>query len=64
MNDMEKRRTKTILDELLVGTEIKIHSLSESCLQVEMNLEQIREEIRRSERLVGDIESLLRGYDD
>jgi len=64
MNDMERRRTKTILDELLVGTEIKIHSLSESCLQVEMNLEQIREEIRRPERLVGDIESLLRGYDD
>ena len=64
MNDIDSRKTKRILDELLATTEIKVYNLSENAIQAEMRLSQIKEELQRMERQLSDIVSILRGFED
>ena len=64
MNDIDSRKTKRILDELLATTEIKVYNLSENAIQAEMRLSQIKEELQRMERQLSDIVSILRGLED
>ena len=64
MNDIDRIKTKRILDGLLTSTEIRVYKLSENAIQAEMALSQIKEELQRMERQLSDIESILRGFEN
>jgi len=64
MNDIDRIKTKRILDELLTSTEIRVYKLSENAIQAEMGLSQIKEELQHTERQLSDIESILRGFEN
>ena len=63
MTDIDRIKTKRIFDELLTSTEIKVYNLSENAAKAEMALSQIITEQQRAERLMGDITSILRGFE-
>ena len=63
MTDIDRIKTKRIFDELLTATEIKAYTLSENAAKAEMTLSQIVAEQQRAERLMGDITSILRGFE-
>ena len=64
MNDIDRIKTKRILDGLLTSTETRVHKLSEDSIQAEMRLRQIKEELQRMERQLSDTESILRGFEN
>ena len=64
MNDIANKKTKRILEDLLSDSEIRIYNLSEELMKMETQYTMMKEELQRTEKLVGDIESVLRGMGD
>jgi len=64
MNDIANKKTKRILEDLLSDSEIRVYNLSEELMKMETQYTMTKEELQRTEKLVGDIESVLRGMGD
>lgn len=64
MNDIANKKTKRILEDLLSDSEIRVYNLSEELMKMETQYTVTKEELQRTEKLVGDIESVLRGMGD
>ena len=64
MNNIANKKTKRILEDLLSDSEIRVYNLSEELMKMETQYTVTKEELQRTEKLVGDIESVLRGMGD
>jgi len=64
MNDIANKKTKRILEDLLSDSEIRVYNLSEELMKMETQYTMTKEGLQRTEKLVGDIESVLRGMGD
>ena len=64
MNDIANRKTQRILEDILSNSEIKVYNLSERLLKMETEYTLMKEELQRTEKQVGDIESILRSMTD
>jgi len=64
VNDIANKKTKRILEDLLSDSEIRVYNLSEELMKMETQYTVTKEELQRTEKLVGDIESVLRGMGD
>ena len=64
VNDIANKKTKRILEDLLSDSEIRIYNLSEELMKMETQYTMTKEGLQRTEKLVGDIESVLRGMGD
>ena len=64
MNNIANKKTKRILEDLLSDSEIRVYNLSEELMKMETQYTMTKEELQRTEKLVGDIESVLRGMGD
>ena len=64
MNDIANKKTKRILEDLLSDSEIRVYNLSEELMKMETEYTMTKGELQSTEKLVGDIESVLRGMGD
>jgi len=64
VNNIANKKTKRILEDLLSDSEIRVYNLSEELMKMETQYTVTKEELQRTEKLVGDIESVLRGMGD
>ena len=64
MNDIVNKKTKRILEDLLSDSQIRVYHLSEELMKMETQYTMMKGELQSTEKLVGDIESVLRGMGD
>ena len=64
MNDIANKKTKRILEDLLSDSETRVYNLSEELMKMGTEYTLMKGELQSTEKLVGDIESVLRGMGD
>ena len=64
MNDIANKKTKRILEDLLSDSEIRVYNLSEELMKMGTEYTLMKGGLQSTEKLVGDIESVLRGMGD